>query len=82
MWKIGDSAESKGYFPVGNCIVRYSLTEKGNEIEVYNPVKSIYLDNVAEWLMLNVIGRETESSNEWNEHGFRDEQDYLSYKFG
>ena len=82
IWKIGDSVEAKGSFPVGKYIVNYSLTEKGNEIEVYNPVKYTFLDNVSEWLMLNVSERGTESYNEWNEHGFRDEADYLNYKFG
>jgi len=74
--------EAKGSFPFGNCIVKYSLTESGDEIEVYNPMKGTFMDNVSEWLLLNVGDRCTQSFNEWNEHGFRDEADYLKYKFG
>lgn len=82
LWKIGSSVEAKGSFPVGNCIMKYSLAEKHDEIEVYNPEKGTYLDNISEWLLLNVRDRGNESFNEWNENGFRDEADYLNYKFG
>lgn len=81
LWKIGDSIEARGCFPFGNCIVKYSLTEKSREIEVYNPMKERYLDRVAEFL-LNEVELETEHSSLWDSNGFRDEADYLRYKFG
>lgn len=81
LWKIGDSAESKGCFPFGNCIVKFSLTDKTREIEVYNPIKERYLDKVAEFL-LNEVELKTEYSSIWDVHGFRNESDYLRYRYG
>lgn len=81
LWKIGSSIEAKGSFPIGCCIVTYSLTERSNNIEVYNPVKDTYLDNIAEWLMMNIPERCFDTS-EWNDNGFRDEADYLNYRYG
>ena len=82
LWKIGDSIEASGSFPYGNCIVKYSLSENNDSIEVQNPIKGTFLDNIAEWLLLNIGDRGSEPYNQWNEHGFRDEADYLNYKFG
>ena len=61
--------EGKGQFPYGNCIV------------LYNPVKDRYLDRIADWL-IQLIQPCDKDYNEWVEHGFRDEADYLKYKFG
>lgn len=80
LWKIGDSVEAKGCFPFGNCIVKYSLTEKSREVEVYNPIKERHLDRVAEFL-LNEVELKAEYSSIWNNHGFRDESDYLRYRY-
>lgn len=82
LWRIGGFVEAKGSFPVGNCIVKYSLTENHDEIEVYNPIKGTYLDNIAEWLLLNVSDRSSGTFNQWNENGFRDEADYIQYRYG
>lgn len=77
---IGDSVETCGQFLYGNCIVTYSLSESYDDIEIYNPDKDRYLDNIAEWLLLN-IEKESSASDIWNDNGFRDESDYLRYKF-
>ena len=82
MWKIGDSMEVEGSFPHGNCIVKYSLTENGGEIEVYNPMKNTFLDNIAGWLLSNIGNRCAKPSDEWNEHGFSSEADYLRWRYG
>lgn len=81
LWKAGSSHEAKGSFPFGSCIITYALVGNGGTIEVHNPLKDIYLDNIAEWLMLNSTDRCTQST-EWNDHGFRSEADYLNYKYG
>lgn len=81
LWKAGSSVEARGSFPVGNCIIRYALEGNGGIIEVHNTIKDIYLDNIAEWLMLNSTDRCTES-DEWNDHGFRNEADYINYRYG
>lgn len=81
LWKIGDSIEAKGCFPFGKCIVKYSLTEKSREIEVYNPMKERYLDRVAEFL-LDKMELKADHSSIWNSNGFANEADYLRYRYG
>lgn len=72
--------EAKGQFPYGNCIVRYNFDERSAAIEVYNPVKDRYLDRIADWL-IQLIQPCDKDYNEWVEHGFRDEEDYITYKY-
>lgn len=73
--------ETSGKFVYWNFIVTYSFSELHDSIEIYNPDKERYLDNISEWLLLNIEKKENER-DEWNDHGFRDEADYIRYKFG
>ena len=76
-----------GRFMFGRCNITFFYDREGCEIDIYNLVKDTLLDNIAEycskrvtpWIYMNV---EDDSSDEWNDHGFRDEADYLRYKFG
>lgn len=79
--KVEGLFATKGQFPYGNCIIRYDFDELSAAIEVYNPVKDRYLDRIADWL-IQLIQPCDQDYNEWVEHGFRDEADYLQYKFG
>ena len=72
--------ESSGSFSCGNYIVTYSFTENFDTIEIHNPNNDRYLDNIAEWLLLN-IEKKPSTSDIWNDNGFRDESDYIRYKF-
>ena len=80
LWKVGTvTTDEKGRFPYGNCIISYSITESGTSVEVWNPEKDTYLDNVAQALAEVDIPRE--ETDIWNSHGFRNEADYLQYKY-
>ena len=68
LWKVGTvAADEKGRFPYGNCIISYSITE------------DTYLDNVAQALAEVDIPRE--ETDIWNSHGFRNEADFIQYKY-
>ena len=73
--------EGKGEFPYGNCIIRYNFNERSSVVEVYNPVKDVYLDRIAEYLE-GLIEPCEQEYNVWDEHGFANEADYLNYKYG
>ena len=80
LWKVGTVTDGeKGKFPYGNCIVSYTITESSNNVEVWNPQKDTYLDNVAQ--ALNEIQIPREETSEFNLNGFRDEADYARYRF-
>ena len=72
--------ESKGQFHYGICIIRYSFNERSSSVEVYNPIKDRYLDRIADWLK-QLIQPCDQDYDEWDAHGFRDEQDYINYKY-
>ena len=76
-----------GRFMFGRCNVTFFYDRKGCDVDIYNLVKDTLLDNIAEycskrvtpWIYMDV---EDDPSDYWNDHGFRDEADYLRYKFG
>ena len=73
-----------GRFMFGRHIVRYVFTSKGCEIEIYNPILDIFLDRVSFYCEPRVMdwnNVEIEDADDWNEHGFRDEADYINYKY-
>ena len=77
---LGDCVVEEGSFSYGNYIVTYYFSESYDTIEIHNPNNDRYLDNIAEWLLLN-IEKPNNNSDEWNDNGFRDEADYMRYKF-
>jgi hypothetical protein len=70
----------EGSFQFGNHTISYSIGERSNLVEVYNQVKDIYLDRVADYLTSLI--QPCEEEDEWNVNGFRNESDYIRYKFG
>lgn len=70
----------EGSFQFGNHTISYSIGERSNLVEVYNPVKDNYLDRVADYL--TALIQPGEEEDEWNINGFRNESDYIRYKFG
>lgn len=79
-----DEDRCKGKFTFGKLIVSFKTVGSDKYITVWNPVKDIYLDNIAEWLEENSIGVdeiEREEFNVWDSHGFANEADYISYKY-
>lgn len=76
-----------GRFMFGRCNVTFFYDRKGCELDICNLVKDTLLDNVADycskrvtpWIYMDV---DEDSSDEWNDNGFRDEADYIRYKFG
>lgn len=81
-----DSSKMRGQFVIGGAIVTFTMTEKGKEFELWNPEKERYYDNIAEWLNNNTLDYkdiEIESYNRtiWDDNGFRDEADFIKYKF-
>lgn len=70
----------EGSFQFGNHTISYSIGERSNLVEVYNQVKDIYLDRVADYL--TTLIQPGEEEDEWNINGFRNESDYIRYKFG
>ena len=76
-----------GWFMFGRCKVTFFYDRKECELEIYNVEKETALSNVADycsrcvtpWIYMDV---EDDSSDEWDIHGFRDEADYIRYKFG
>ena len=78
-----DEDRCKGKFTFGKLIVSFKTVGSDKYITVWNPVKDIYLDNIAEWLEENSIGVdeiEREESDVWNLNGFSNEADYINYK--
>ena len=75
-----------GSFNFGHYNVRYVFRPSGIELEIYNCKKETFLDNVASLLERKCLDWQDidvdESYNEWDEHGFRDESDYLNYRYG
>lgn len=79
-----DNESVVGAFTFGRHIVRFVFRPSGCEIEIYNPILDTFLDRVSFHCEERVVrwdDIETESSNDWDEHGFRDEADYLKYKY-
>ena len=79
-----DNESVVGVFTFGRHIVRFVFRPIGCEIEIYNPILDTFLDRVSFHCEERVVrwgDIETESSNDWDEHGFRDEADYLKYKY-
>lgn len=81
-----DSSKMSGQFVIGGAIVTFTMTEKGKEFELWNPEKERYYDIIAEWLNNNTLDYkdiEIESYNRtiWDDNGFRDEADFIKYKF-
>jgi hypothetical protein len=50
LWRIDDHTHLKGFFMFGKHCIRYNFDERGAEIEVYDPLRDVYLDRVAECL--------------------------------
>lgn len=75
-----------GSFFYGNSIITFSVGKNSKDIEVYNSVLDIFLDNVAEWLVYNSLDysdiKKKEHIQSYICDGFSSEQDYLRYKFG
>ena len=80
LWRVEGFYDTKGMFFHGKYIIRYWITNGSPSVEVYNPKKDIYLINVAECLEQSYESPKEES--EWSCNGFRDESDYIRYKFG
>lgn len=81
-----DTSKMRGQFVIGGAIVTFTMTEKNKEFELWNPVKERFYDNIAEWLENNTLDYkdiEIESTNRtiWDLNGFRNEDDYLTYKY-
>lgn len=75
----------RGKFTIGNYIVSFHVGEKDKTVEIWNPVRDTYLDNISQWLERNcpdLDDVDVERSSIWDLNGFRDEADYLNYKFG
>lgn len=73
-----------GRFKFGRHIISYVFDDEGCEVEVFNPVLDTFLDNVSFFLeerciMWNQI--EVEEPDEWDVNGFRDEEDYIYWKY-
>lgn len=74
-----------GMFMFGRHIVRYVFKPKGCEIEIYNPVLDTFLDRVSLYIERCVMdwnNVDIKETDDWDLHGFRDEADYLNYKYG
>jgi hypothetical protein len=70
----------EGSFQFGNHTISYNIGDRSNLVEVYNQSKDIYLDRVADYLISLI--QPCDEEDEWNVNGFRDESDYIRYKFG
>lgn len=79
----------EGKFEFGRCEVIFFFNEKHCDVEVNRKKGTdyIYLDKVAEycsehcidWADIEVDG---EAYDLWDDHGFRDEADYMRYRYG
>lgn len=79
-WEI-EGFLGKGSFTFGDHTISYDIGEKSSIVEVFNPTKGIYLDCIADYLK-DLIPPYEDEYNIWDDHGFRDEADYIRYKFG
>lgn len=73
-----------GRFKFGRHIIRFIFNEDGCEVEVFNPILDTFLDNVSFFLeerciLWNQI--DVEETDEWDAHGFRDEADYINWRY-
>ena len=71
-----------GRFKFGRHIISYVFDDEGCEVEVFNPVLDTFQDNVSFFLeerciLWNQI--DVEETDEWDEHGFRNEADYYHW---
>lgn len=76
-----------GLFKFGYHIIRFSFRRRGCELEIYNPVKDRFLDNVAEFCQARTTAWYNVDVGDsrfgiLTDPGFSSEADYLSYKFG
>lgn len=74
-----------GRFTFANCIITFSMSLTHKDIEVWNPVRDTFLDCIAEHIKKSTphfSELSTADSDIWDNHGFRNEADYLRYKFG
>lgn len=78
--KVENSIGGKGVFPFGNVIVKFDYSTRYTEIEVWNPVKDTYLDRIADYLK-TLPAPCDQPFDVFNDHGFRDEEDYLRYRY-
>lgn len=76
----GHEQESKGSFKFGNHIITFSLSKCNSYIEVYNPIKDIYLVNVEQFLLSIEREIQDDEYDEYDDHGFDDSEDYNKYK--
>lgn len=75
----------RGSFTFGNCIVTFSMSKRHKDIEVWNPVRDTYLECIAEHIKdvtPHFSDLKVEETDEWDNHGFRDESDYNNYRYG
>lgn len=75
-----------GLFTLGNHAIRYAFSKKrGCELEIWNPTKDTFLDNVSMYCEKRCLRWDdvvVEETDCWDCNGFRDEQDYINYKYG
>lgn len=70
----------EGSFQFGNHTISYNIDDRSNLVEVYNTVRDTYLDRVADYL--TDLIQPCEEPDKWDVNGFRDESDWIRYKFG
>lgn len=74
-----------GSFTFGNCIVTFSMSKDHKDIEIWNPVRDTYLDCIAEYVRKDTphfSDLDEEEPDEWDNHGFASQADYINYKYG
>jgi hypothetical protein len=66
--------------------IRYSFSSSIVELEIHNKKRDTYLDNVSDYCETKVIDwndiEVDDSSDEWDDHGFANESDYMRYRYG
>lgn len=73
-----------GRFRFGRHEVSFVIDREECDIEVYDTELDIILENVSIFLENYCIrwqDIDIESSDEWNDHGFRDEADYYNWRY-
>ena len=78
---------ASGWFMFGYHKVHFFLAKGGCDVEVLNVPNDRFLENVADYLSTHCLDWEDidvdlESYDFWDDHGFRDEADYLRYRYG
>lgn len=79
-----DLDRCNGSFKFGNHRISFFMGSKYKDIEVVNVTKNTILINVETWLEENSLDYndiETEHSDIWDAHGFKDEADYIRYRY-